>query len=112
MNRNSLILTVALALASGNAFAAKKAPPAPAACDRPCLLKLADDYLGAVVAHDAAKVPLANDIKIVENVHRIKTGEGLWKSASAGPTQFRIVAADPVSQQVGGIVVMGSDGKP
>jgi hypothetical protein len=80
--------------------------------DRAALLKLADAYLAALVAHDPGKVPLAVDVKIVENVTRIKPGEGLWKTASSGPTDFKIVAADPVTQEVGALVVMGNDGKP
>jgi len=94
--------------------AAQAAAPAmaPGGLDRAALLKLADDYFAALVAHDPSKVPLAADVRIVENVKRIKAGEGMWKTASAIPTTFRIIAADPVSQEVGGIVVMGSEGKP
>ncbi len=80
--------------------------------DRAALLKLADTYLAALVAHDPAKVPLAADVKVVENVKRIKPGEGLWKTASAGPTEFKIVVPDPVLQEVGGLVVMQNEGKP
>jgi hypothetical protein len=110
--KNHLLLIAALTLTATTALAAQKAPAAPATCDRDCLLNLADSYFGALVAHDPGKVPLASDVKVVENVKRIKPGDGLWKTATSGPTLFRIVAADPVSQQVGGIVVMGSDGKP
>ena len=80
--------------------------------DRAALMKLADDYLAALVAHDPGKVPLASDVKIVQNAKRIKSDEGLWKTVSASPTQFKIVVPDPVSQQVGGIVMMQSEGKP
>jgi hypothetical protein len=80
--------------------------------DRAALLKLADTYLAALVAHDPGKVPLAGDVKVVENVKRIKPGEGLWKTATSGPTEFKIVVPDAVSQQVGGLVVMQNDGKP
>jgi len=93
------------------AFMAGMAPAADAMLDRAALLKLADAYLAAVVAHDPGKVPLASDVKIVENVKRISTGEGIWKTASGGPTEFKIVAADPVLQEVGGLVVMQNDGK-
>ena len=79
--------------------------------DRAALLKLADTYLAAVVAHDPGKVPFANDAKVVENVTHIKVGEGIWKTATSGPTDFRIVAADPVLQEVGALVVMQNDGK-
>ena len=85
---------------------------ADAGLDRAALLKLADDYLAAMVAHDPGKAPLAGDVKTVENVKRIKLGEGLWKTASSMPTDFKIVAADPINQEVGGLVVMGSDQKP
>ena len=85
---------------------------ADAAWDRTALLKLADSYLAALVAHDPRKVPLAGDIKIVENVTRIKVGEGLWRTAESAPTAFKIVAADPVLQEVGALVVMQVDGKP
>jgi hypothetical protein len=87
-------------------------PAAEVGLDRAALLKLADDYLAALVAHDPAKMPLAADVKMVENVKRIKPGEGLWKTASSAPAEFKIIAADTVSQEVGGIVVMGNEGKP
>ncbi len=80
--------------------------------DRAALLKLADTYLAALVGHDPGQVPLAGDVKVVENVKRIKPGEGLWKTASAGPTEFKIVVPDSVLQEVGGLVVMQNEGKP
>src|SRR5512144_878819 len=72
----------------------------PTACDRDCLKALADSYIASLVAHDPGKVPLAADVKIVENAQRIKPGEGLWKTATAGPTEFKIVVPDPYSQEV------------
>ena len=104
-------LALGTALPVPQALAATKTV-APATLDRAQLLQLADSYLAAVVAHDPAKVPLAADVKVVENVTRIKPGEGLWKTASGGVTDFKIVVADPYSQEVGGLVVMQSDGKP
>src|SRR5512132_3988349 len=100
----AVLLTAVAALA--------QTPDAGKTLDRAALLKLADDYFAALVAHDPQKVPLAGNIKIVENVKRIAPGEGLWKSATAGPTEFRIVVPDTVSQQVGGIVVLQTEGKP
>jgi hypothetical protein len=85
---------------------------ADAGLDRAGLLKLADNYFAALVAHNPAGVPLAADVKIVENLKRIKTSEGMWKTASSGTTAFKIVIPDTYSQQVGGIVVMGSDKNP
>ncbi len=64
------------------------------------------------MAHDPSKAPLAGGIKFVENVKRLKPGEGLWKTASAAPTTFKIYVPDPVAQQVGFIGVMEAEGKP
>ena len=80
--------------------------------DRNALIKLADDYFAALVAHNPKGVPLANNVKIVEQVKRIQPGEGLWKTASSVPTNFKIVVPDIVSQQVGGIVILGVNDKP
>jgi hypothetical protein len=83
------------------------------ALDRAGLTKLADDYFVALVAHDPGKASLASDVKTVENSKRIKPGEGLWKTTSAGPNpEFRIVVPDAMSQQVGGMVMMQAEGKP
>ena len=81
-------------------------------CDRLCLTGLADNYVAALVAHDPARVPLAADVKMVENLARIRPGEGLWKTASGGARTYRIVVPDPVAQQVGFIVMMEEQGKP
>ena len=100
------LIVAALAVMAGMAQAADSG------LDRAALLKLADTYMAALVAHAPGLVPLAGDVKVVENVKRIKPGEGLWKTATAVPTDFKIVVPDPVSQEVGGLVVMQNDGKP
>src|SRR5690349_13756762 len=110
MIRNRLLLG-SVVLAASLAQGATKAP-AVTMCDRACLNTLADNYLAALVAHDPKKVQLAPDVRIVENAKRIQPGEGLWKTATAGPTEFKIVVPDPYSQEVGGMVMMQSDGKP
>jgi hypothetical protein len=110
-NRTSLLALVLLACVLGQA-SAKVKEPVVKTCDRDCLKTLADSYLGALVAHDPKKVPLAADVKIVENAKRIKPGEGLWKTTTAGPTEFKIVIPDPYSQQVGGMVMLKSEDKP
>src|SRR5690606_37592664 len=69
-------------------------------CNRDCLIEMADAYAAALVAHDPSKVPLAPNAVTVENIKKIGKGEGLWRTATGGPTQFRIPVADPVSQQV------------
>jgi hypothetical protein len=109
MNRKKLYIclgVIALVAIAGMAQAADNG------LDRTALLKLADNYLAALVAHDPGKVPLAGDAKVVENVKRINPGEGLWKTATAVPAEFKIVVPDPVLQEVGGLVVMQNEGKP
>ncbi len=105
------LLVAAVVLVDCPAQAATKAAVA-TTCDRDCLVRLADAYIAALVAHDPGKAPLASDVKIVENAQRIKPGEGLWKTATAGPTDFKILVPDPYSQEVGGMVMMQSDNKP
>jgi hypothetical protein len=85
---------------------------APLACDRACLIKTANDYLAALVAHDPSDVKLAADLKFVENTERLKAGEGLWKTASAVPSAFALHVPDPVSGQIGFIGMMEESGKP
>ena len=88
-------------------------PPAPVTLDRAALVKLVDDYLAALVAHDPKQAPLAADLKFVENVTRLQPGEGLWKTASAVPTTYKVVVPDAAWQSVGFIVMMQEsvDGK-
>jgi hypothetical protein len=88
------------------------AAAAPDPCDRACLKDLAHSYLAALVAHDPSRVPLAPDVKFVENIKRMQPGEGLWKTASAVPTTFAIYVPDPVSGQVGFLGMMQANGKP
>jgi hypothetical protein len=80
-------------------------------CNRACLKDLAHSYLDALVAHDPSRVPLAPDVKFVENVTPMKPGEGLWKSATEAPTTFALYVPDAVSGQVGFIGMMKADGK-
>lgn len=94
------------------AAAASSAQQRTASCDRACLNGFVDSYLAALVAHDPARVPIAANAKLVENVTATKVGEGLWKTASAVPTTFKIYVPDPVAQQVGFLGVLQEGGKP
>jgi hypothetical protein len=98
------------ALSMGCMLTAAAAAPDP--CNRACLKDLANAYLAALVAHDPSKVPLAANVKFVENVKRMQPGEGLWKTASEVPTTFALYVPDPVSGQVGFLGMMKADGKP
>ena len=84
MRKLSIMLatTLMLALNLSNAIAGE--------CDRECLIKLADDYLSALVSHTPEKVRLADNVRTVENANPIKPGEGLWKTATAAPLNSKL----------------------
>jgi len=64
------------------------------------------NYLAALVKHDPKAVPFDKEVKFTENTANIPVGDGLWVTASGGPTEFQVYAADPVAQQVACLVVM------
>ena len=66
-------------------------------CDRQCLVDLMKDYLAALVAHDPSAVPFDKDVKFTQDTANIPVGYGLWETASGGPSEFQIYAADPVN---------------
>jgi hypothetical protein len=87
------------------------AQSAAASCDKGCLLSTADAYLAALVAHDASKAPMAPNAKFTEQTKVLKVGEeGLWKSALSVSPTFKIPVPDPLSQQIGMIVMMKAQG--
>jgi hypothetical protein len=80
------------------------------ACDRACLIRVTNDYLAAIVAHDPKAAPLAANVLFVENLKRLKPGEGIWASAVSGPTDFKVYVPDPVLHQAGFIGVLERKG--
>jgi hypothetical protein len=106
MKKGMVILSILFVLgAFSSASAAEK-------CDRACLVALMDQYLAAVVKHNPAGVPIASDVKLVENLKAIPIGKGLWETATGGPTEFKIYVADPVAAQIGFMGVIQDSGKP
>ena len=81
-------------------------------CNRPCLVALMEQYIDALVAHDPSGLPLADSVRTVENTEKIAVGDGLWLTATGGPTDFQIYAADPVAGQVGFIGVIEEKNNP
>jgi len=104
------LLSLSLAgCGSGTTEANQSAAPA---CDRDCIIAATDAYLAALVVHDPAAAPLAPNVAFVENTVRLKPGEGLWKTATGGKTNFAIYVPDTDLQQAGWMGVMERDGKP
>jgi hypothetical protein len=99
-------LGVAFVLVSIAILGASDPLQAAQTCDRQCLVTLMQNYLAALVRHDPKAVPFADEVKFTENMANIPVGDGLWVTASGGPTDFQIYAADPVTQQVACLVVM------
>jgi hypothetical protein len=108
LSRAALILLIS----STTLFAAPQVKELPAKCDRACLTGAVNSYLAALVAHDPSRVPLAANLEFVENTVDKKPGQGLWKTASEGPTTFKIYVPDPVSEEVGFLGVMKVNDKP
>lgn len=65
------------------AWAAASGWAAEAPCDRTCLNGFIDQYLEAVTAHDAGRLPLAQAVRFTENGQRLNLNDGLWNTASA-----------------------------
>jgi hypothetical protein len=111
MKKKRLMIAVAVVAsmtlaAFGAAFAAGDSE-----CDRQCLVNVMQQYLAALVKHDPKAVAFAREVKFVENTANIPVGKGLWITASQGPSEFQIYAADPVAQQVACLVMMKENDK-
>jgi hypothetical protein len=81
-------------------------------CDRACLIQTTNVYLAGLVAHDPTIVKWAPSVKFVENTVPMKPGEGLWKTATAIPTTFKIYVPDVAAQQIGFLGVMEENDRP
>ena len=65
-----------------------------AACDRDCLVGIANDYTAALVGHTPNKLAVAPGVRFTENLVPLKFGEqGVWKTVT-GRRDFNIYAAD------------------
>lgn len=108
--------------------------------NRACLVAIADRYLAALAAHDPGQAPVAANVRFIErpekpalsnatanrgapavlanravtnkNQHALAVGEGLWKTITEVPAGFKVYVPDPVSQEIGGIVMIQSENQP
>jgi hypothetical protein len=83
MKARSTGIAILLLAALGTSVPAAAAAPD---CDRTCLAGLVTQYLDALVAHDSSKLPLADKVRVTEDGHDAKLGEGLWKTVTAKGT--------------------------
>ena len=88
-----------------SAVAAAAAKP----CDRACLEGFIDTYLTALAAQDATRLPVASDVRFVENNQPLKLGEGTWKTVT-GLGKYRHYFADPETGQVAVITLVHENG--
>jgi hypothetical protein len=87
-------------------------PPAPARCDRDCLVGFVDKYLAALLRHDPGKDLFAADARFTENAQPLPLGAALWQTASAGPQGYKLVIADAETGSVGFYILMQENGNP
>ena len=80
-------------------------------CDRACLEGIADQYLAAMVAHDASQAPFAEDFIFTENTVKLPPTEGLWFTAS-GLGGFHFYACDLQEGQVAWTGIAKEHDKP
>lgn len=75
------------------------------ACDRTCLEGMISNYLAALSAHDPSRLPLAPNVKYVENDQPLAVGTGEWQMA--GPAgNYRHVFSDPQAGEAGAITTI------
>ncbi|HEY6814361.1 MAG TPA: hypothetical protein VI168_02360 [Croceibacterium sp.] len=103
-----LLLTTALA----GCNAAGEGEAAAPVCDRACLIKLTTDYVAGIESKSTAGVTFSDEAVIVENLKRIKAGEGLWADVTGAGSDFSVIVPDEANQTAGWIGMVERAGKP
>jgi hypothetical protein len=85
--------------------------PGPEQCDRECLNGFVDQYLTALTARDASRLPALATVRFTENGTMLHLGEGLWGTAN-GLGTFRLYVDDPAAGEVGFIGVVKEWDRP
>jgi hypothetical protein len=80
-------------------------------CDQACLTGLLDQYLGALIAHDPSRLPLAAHLKFTENTIPLTLPDALWGTIS-GMGTYKIYFADPTAGEVGCECTIRENGTP
>ena len=117
--RNAIVGVIALLIAGAAGVEPSRAESSQAQsqsssgakCDRDCLNGFVDQYLAALAARDASRLPVASTVRFTENGTMLKLGEGLWGTAN-GLGTFRLYTDDPAAGQVGFIGVVKEWDRP
>jgi hypothetical protein len=99
IHRQFLAAAAVLALVAVLAPLPARAAPAAQACDRTCLEGFVEQYLGALLAHDPARLSVTPDVRFTENGQQLDLGEGLWRTIS-GKGSYRLIVPDVASGHV------------
>jgi len=103
------VLATGIALAmGGSSFAAT--PASKASCDRSCLSGYITTYLDALVAHDAKRLPVTDDVRFTENGVAIPLGEALWVTLEKLGA-YRVDYLDTEAQQAASHVAFVENGR-
>lgn len=78
-------------------------------CDRSCLTAVLDNYLEALAAGDASRLPLHYSVKYTENGQRLNLTDGLWRTFTSGP-HYRFDIVDEESAQIAMLGIVDENG--
>ena len=94
---------------STNTVAVSKS--APSACDRDCLIDLADRYMAALVDKRFADLPWAEQVRFTENDVGLMIGDGVWGTVTKiDDAPFKL--ADPATGNVLWVGIVEEHGQP
>jgi len=81
------------------------------ACDRACLIGIADEYMRALAAHDPTHLPWGSSVRYTENSVSMPIGEGQWSTiAWVSPTPLHV--ADPLTGNVAWVGLVREHDEP
>jgi hypothetical protein len=80
-------------------------------CDRACLEGLMNQFLDALLTHDATTLPLAPGMRYTENGQTIALNDGLWQTYSKH-SDYKLFAADPAAGQLALLSVIEEGATP
>jgi hypothetical protein len=102
MRRISTVILMGILFLGIGACNAAKVEQASEQCDRQCLEGFVNQYLDAMVAHDASKAPFSDTVKFTENAQTLPVAnaqEGLWATVT-DLGDYKFYVADPQAGQV------------